>query len=83
MHVTSEPGDYVFKKSQVMAGSSQHFGQQFEGGVDSKTAEMLEIEEAMTVCGLYVIGEPNTIIEITMKHYDVNCESGGLLAVSV
>ncbi|EDW84454.1 uncharacterized protein Dwil_GK13130 [Drosophila willistoni] len=32
------------------------------------------------VCGLYVIGEPDTIVEITMKHYDVNCETGGLMA---
>ncbi|XP_017020996.1 corticotropin-releasing factor-binding protein [Drosophila kikkawai] len=32
------------------------------------------------VCGLYVIGEPDTIVEITMKHYDVNCETGALMA---
>lgn len=34
------------------------------------------------VCGLYVIGEPDTIVEITMKHYDANCETGALMAVS-
>ncbi|KAH8247263.1 hypothetical protein KR038_001196, partial [Drosophila bunnanda] len=32
------------------------------------------------VCGLYVIGEPDTIVEITMKHYDANCETGALMA---
>lgn len=39
-------------------------------------------ESTSEVCGLYVIGEPDTIVEITMKHYDVNCATGGLMAVS-
>ena len=77
MHVASEPGDYVFKKSPQLMAASPHF---VEGS--SKDAEMLDIEEAMTVCGLYVVGEPDTIVEITMKHYDVNCETGALMAVS-
>lgn len=34
------------------------------------------------VCGLYLIGEPDTIIEINMKYYDINCETGALMAVS-
>ncbi|KAH8382964.1 hypothetical protein KR009_006006, partial [Drosophila setifemur] len=37
-------------------------------------------EEQPEVCGLYVIGEPDTIVEITMKHYDANCETGALMA---
>lgn len=68
MHVGSEPGDYVFKKVPHLT--------------PPKEADILEVGDSMTVCGLYVIGEPDTIVEITMKYYDINCESGGLMAVS-
>lgn len=103
MHVASEPGDYIFKKSAPSPAASPLTSLNF-----NRNAELLDLEavggeeleaaaiaaaaaaaaaaaSAVTddsVCGLYVIGEPDTIVEITMKHYDVNCESGGLMAVS-
>lgn len=72
MHVASEPGEYVFKKVPHLV-------------VNTKETTLVEAavqEPTSEVCGLYVIGEPDTIVEITMKHYDVNCETGGLMAVS-
>lgn len=76
MHVASEPGDYAFKKLPPHASAATIFGNTDE------TAALLQLEESLQVCGLYVIGEPDTIVEITMKHYDVNCETGALMAVS-
>ena len=35
------------------------------------------------VCGLYIIGLPEQIIEIEFLDFDVRCDTGGLLAVSV
>lgn len=70
MHVASEPGDYVFKKLPQLVSTA------------NKEESVLSIEDPLQVCGLYVVSEPDTIVEITMKHYDVNCEAGGLMAVS-
>lgn len=33
-------------------------------------------------CGLYLISEPDQLIEVTFVDFDVKCETGGLLAVS-
>ena len=35
------------------------------------------------VCGLYLIGLPNQVIEIEFLDFNVRCDTGGLLAVSV
>ncbi|XP_017480066.1 PREDICTED: corticotropin-releasing factor-binding protein-like, partial [Rhagoletis zephyria] len=70
MHVASEPGDYVFKKVPYMLPNTKE-APLMEAAIEGPTSE---------VCGLYVIGEPDTIVEITMKHYDVNCATGGLMA---
>ncbi|XP_061394314.1 corticotropin-releasing factor-binding protein [Musca vetustissima] len=77
MHVASEPGDYAFKKlppRPATAATAALFGN------TDDTAAILQLEESLQVCGLYVIGEPDTIVEITMKYYDVNCETGALMA---
>ncbi|XP_016951490.1 corticotropin-releasing factor-binding protein [Drosophila biarmipes] len=51
------------------------------GGGGAGTAAGADVPELQPeVCGLYVIGEPDTIVEITMKHYDANCETGALMA---
>ncbi|XP_054725489.1 corticotropin-releasing factor-binding protein isoform X1 [Anastrepha obliqua] len=70
MHVASEPGDYVFKKVPHLLANRMELPL-VEAAVEESSSE---------VCGLYVIGEPDTIIEITMKQYDVNCATGGLMA---
>lgn len=91
MHVASEPGDYIFKKSAASSPSAPLTALNYKRDatlleLEAVTSEQLEAAAAAaaaeSVCGLYVIGEPDTIVEITMKHYDVNCESGGLMAVS-
>lgn len=85
MHVASEAGDYAFKKlpphSTVAGPAAALFGNNDETA--AAASAMLQLEESLQVCGLYVIGEPDTIVEITMKQYDVNCETGALMAVSV
>lgn len=35
-----------------------------------------------TVCGLYVLTDPDKIVEISIKYLDVNCNAGGLMAVT-
>jgi hypothetical protein len=36
---------------------------------------------AGSVCGLFVITHPEQLIEVTFNKFDIDCESGGLLAV--
>lgn len=73
MHVTSEEGGYTYKKSPEQM--LPHIRKEFDL-VESGTPEM-------TVCGLYVVTDPDKIVEITIKYMNVNCESGGLMAVSI
>ncbi|KAH8311375.1 hypothetical protein KR044_005987 [Drosophila immigrans] len=96
MHVTSEPGDFIFKKSTASPAAPPLAALNFNPNADLLDLGTDDLEAAAvaaaaaaaaatavtaeTVCGLYVIGEPDTIVEITMKHYDVNCETGGLMA---
>ena len=40
-------------------------------------------EGAADVCGLYLIGLPNQIVEIEFLDFNVNCDTEGLLAVSI
>lgn len=43
-------------------------------------------EEASTevpVCGLYLITEANMRVELTIRHMDVPCEDGSLIAVNI
>lgn len=35
----------------------------------------------LPTCGLFLIGKPDTIVEVELKHYDANCKEGGLMAV--
>lgn len=44
-------------------------------GVEDSSAEV-------PVCGLYLITEANMRVELTIRHFDVPCEDGGLIAVS-
>lgn len=40
------------------------------------------MDEPLTTCGLYIITDPNKIIEISIKYLDANCGTGNLLAVN-
>lgn len=70
MHVTSEEGDFFYKKVPHLISSLQH-------GIN-----IVDSVSPMAVCGLYVVTDPDKIVEISIKHLDVECESGGLMGVS-
>lgn len=36
-----------------------------------------------SVCGFYMVGDPDQNVEITFDRADVSCSSGGLMAVRV
>lgn len=36
-----------------------------------------------TVCGVYIVTDPDKIVEISIKYLDVRCDSGGLMAVRI
>ena len=38
---------------------------------------------ADTVCGFYLISSPEQVIEIEFTDFNVDCQSGGLVAVSM
>ncbi|XP_026839931.1 corticotropin-releasing factor-binding protein [Drosophila persimilis] len=89
MHVASEAGDYIFKKLAPLPGLNREAALlELEAvaaagagqGLGLESGLGVGVEEQPEVCGLYVIGEPDTIVEITMKHYDANCETGALMA---
>lgn len=65
MHVASEEGDYSFKKVVHLR--------------DRVAPSVQRIDT--TVCGLYVLTDPDKIVEISIKYMDVNCDAGGLMAV--
>lgn len=84
MHVTSEEGDYSFSKA------SHHHLMDVAAAASSRPhrsdeiPNLHEIEDttpSMAVCGLYVVTDPDKFVEITIKYLNVNCESGGLMAV--
>lgn len=69
MHVASEEGDYAYKKIERPA-------------LEKREHNMVEVVDPdMSVCGLYVVTDPDKIVEITIKYLDVNCDTGGLMAV--
>jgi hypothetical protein len=73
MHVTSEDGEFIFKKVPKMVHTIKH-------------AHLFDVElsgPSMEVCGLYFVTDPNKVVEITVKNIDVNCDTGGLMAVCI
>lgn len=87
MHVTSEEGDYTFSKNShhplmdVIATAA--VSRSHRSGRD-EIANLHETDDttpSMAVCGLYVVTDPDKFVEITIKYLNVNCETGGLMAV--
>lgn len=70
MHVASEEGEYVFKKSSLLPTLTKR---------DHNIVEVLNPD--MAVCGLYVVTDPDKFVEISIKYMDINCETGGLMSV--
>lgn len=69
MHVTSEEGDFVYRKEPEPPTIHQI------GEKNSKRSSPME------VCGLYVIAAPEQSIELSVKFSNIPCESGALMAV--
>lgn len=72
MHVTSEEGDFFYKKVPHLVSSSSRSG-----------VNIVDSISPLSVCGLYVVTDPDKIVEISIKHLDVDCETGGLMAVGI
>lgn len=71
MHVTSEEGDFVYRKHGRLMSKSP---------LGSK---LIEVDPSdPTVCGVYIVTDPNKVVEVTVKYLDVSCEFGGLVGVS-
>ena len=51
--------------------------------MESQPGELQYISEgSLDVCGLYLIGLPDQLVEIEFVEFNVHCETGGILAVS-
>lgn len=75
MHVASEEGDYVYKKSPMaMAYEPEH-------SIHPNSVQMVPLVDP-TVCGFYVVADPYKTVEVSFHHVDASCESGALLGVS-
>lgn len=88
MHVTSEEGDFSFSKTSHhhlmdVAASAALRPHRSSSGHDeiANSHETDDTTPSMAVCGLYVVTDPDKFVEITIKYLNVNCESGGLMAV--
>ncbi|XP_058443152.1 corticotropin-releasing factor-binding protein [Malaya genurostris] len=70
MHVTSEEGEFFFKKAAPVVSVPKH----------GRLIDILSVAPVMDVCGLYFVTDPDKIVEVTVKHIDVNCDLGGLMS---
>lgn len=70
MHVTSEEGIFTFRKTLRKPSRA------FEG------MHLLEAEPSEPqVCGVYLMTDPDKVVEVEVEFMDVSCELGGLLGV--
>lgn len=75
MHVASEEGDYIYKKTSMALSyesDQEHLG---------NSVQMVPVEDP-SVCGFYVVADPYKTVDISFNHLDASCESGALLGVS-
>ncbi|XP_053699318.1 corticotropin-releasing factor-binding protein [Sabethes cyaneus] len=70
MHVTSEEGEFFFKKTAPIVAAPKH----------GRLIDILSVAPVMDVCGLYFVTDPDKIVEVSIKHVDVNCDLGGLMS---
>ncbi|XP_065089661.1 corticotropin-releasing factor-binding protein isoform X2 [Ochlerotatus camptorhynchus] len=70
MHVTSEEGEFFFKRSAPVISTPKH----------GRLVDVLSAAPVMEVCGLYLVTDPDKVVEVVVKHLDVNCDTGGLMA---
>ncbi|XP_055636530.1 corticotropin-releasing factor-binding protein [Toxorhynchites rutilus septentrionalis] len=70
MHVTSEEGEFYFKKTAPIVSTPKH----------GRLIDVMSVAPSMEVCGLYFVTDPDKIVEVSVKYMDVNCETGGLMS---
>lgn len=70
MQVTSEDGEFVFRKVAPVVSAPKH----------GRLIDILGSAPSMEVCGLYFVTDPDKIVEVSVKHLDVNCDTGGLMS---
>ncbi|XP_062537239.1 corticotropin-releasing factor-binding protein [Armigeres subalbatus] len=70
MHVTSEEGEFFFKRTAPIVGTPKH----------GRLVDILTMSPAMEVCGVYFVTDPDKLVEVTVKRMDVNCDTGGLMS---
>lgn len=50
--------------------------------MESQPGELQYVSDGTTdVCGLYLIGQPDQVVEIAFLEFNVKCETGGIIAV--
>lgn len=81
MHVTSEEGDYSFTKEPPSPHQMMDTSAPSEHESDYNLLETSDVASESTVCGLYVVTDPDKDVEITITYLNIDCESGGLMAV--
>lgn len=74
MHVTSEDGIYTFRKS-LRKLPKLHERMHF---IDSSIVD----ESEPAVCGIFLMTDPDKVVEVEVEFSDVSCDLGGLLGVS-
>lgn len=75
MHVTSEEGEFIFKKNAMTMVYES------ELAANENSVQMVP-EKDSAVCGFYVVADPYKTVEISFNHLDATCDSGALLGVS-
>lgn len=73
MHINSEEGIYTFRKT-LRKQPQLHDRIHFVGTSD---------ESEPAVCGIYLMTDPDKVIEVEVEFSDVSCELGGLLGVNL
>jgi hypothetical protein len=73
MHVTSEDGIFTYRKVR----RSQSMG----GGGNGLHLVEVESNEPQ-VCGVYLMTDPDKVVEVEVEFTDASCELGNLLGVS-
>jgi hypothetical protein len=75
MHVTSEEGIFIYRKVRKNAFLR----------APSEGLHLVEMDQPneQQVCGVYLMTDPDKIVEVEVEFSDVSCEFGGLLGVRI
>jgi hypothetical protein len=71
---TSQQQQYHHQQTQHTSSNDKQFDDKLNASPDA-------MKPTMAVCGVYFVTDPDKIVEVTVKNMDVDCDTGGLLAV--